>query len=767
MASGSNTFGGTVKLSGESEYRKALTNISAQLRVVSTDMSKVTAEFGKNDNSIESNAKKSALLNERLEIQKTKVETLRQALEKSKEMYGENDTRTLKWQSSLNSAEADVIKTTKEIDSLGNELEDSGKKADESAKGGYTVFKNILANLATDAIESALAGLKKLGGAMIDVGKQALTSYADYEQLVGGVETLFKDSAGIVENYANNAYKTAGLSANEYMETVTSFSASLLQSLGNDTEASAKYADQAIIDMADNANKMGTSMSMIQSAYQGFAKQNYTMLDNLKLGYGGTKTEMQRLITDANKVKQANGEMADLSIDSFADITEAIHIIQTEMGITGTTAKEASSTISGSVNSMKSAWQNLLTGLADGNANIGDLINNLVDSVITAGDNILPIVDQIAQTVMEVLPKILDAILQHLPQFLEAGVNILNNLISGIQQNLPAIMNAVMQIITTIVNVLVQNLPQILQMGIQIIVSLIQGIAQQLPTLIPQIIDAVILMAETLIDNIDLIIDAGIQLIIGLADGLIKALPDLIDKIPVIIDKLITAITDNLPKIIEMGITLTIKLAEGLIKAIPQLVSKIPQIISSLVKGITNYFGKMLDMGKQLLGKVKDGITSGISGMLDVGKNLVQGLWNGINNAKNWVLDKIKGFGKSILNGIKGIFGIHSPSTVFRDEIGKNLALGLGEGFADEMDDVTRDMQKSLPTDFDLASSVSVSRNITNDIDSVPTSSSMSSFDTSLMVDAFKEALEGMAFKVDGDKMGELIVADVEKVIYS
>ena len=767
MASGSNTFGGTVKLSGESEYRKALTNISAQLRVVSTDMSKVTAEFGKNDNSIESNAKKSALLNERLEIQKTKVETLRQALEKSKEMYGENDTRTLKWQSSLNSAEADVIKTTKEIDSLGNELEDSGKKADESAKGGYTVFKNILANLATDAIESALAGLKKLGGAMIDVGKQALTSYADYEQLVGGVETLFKDSAGIVENYANNAYKTAGLSANEYMETVTSFSASLLQSLGNDTEASAKYADQAIIDMADNANKMGTSMSMIQSAYQGFAKQNYTMLDNLKLGYGGTKTEMQRLIADANKVKQANGEMADLSIDSFADITEAIHIIQTEMGITGTTAKEASSTISGSVNSMKSAWQNLLTGLADGNANIGDLINNLVDSVITAGDNILPIVDQIAQTVMEVLPKILDAILQHLPQFLEAGVNILNNLISGIQQNLPAIMNAVMQIVTTIVNVLVQNLPQILQMGIQIIVSLIQGIAQQLPTLIPQIIDAVILMAETLIDNIDLIIDAGIQLIIGLADGLIKALPDLIDKIPVIIDKLITAITDNLPKIIEMGITLTIKLAEGLIKAIPQLVSKIPQIISSLVKGITNYFGKMLDMGKQLLGKVKDGITSGISGMLDVGKNLVQGLWNGINNAKNWVLDKIKGFGKSILNGIKSIFGIHSPSTVFRDEIGKNLALGLGEGFSEEMDDVTKDMQKSLPTDFDLASSVSVSRNITNDIDSVPTSSNMSSFDTSLMVDAFKEALEGMAFKVDGDKMGELIVADVEKVIYS
>lgn len=727
MASGSNTFGGTVKLSGETEYRKALSNISAQLGVVSSELNKVSTQYGKNDTSMESTAKKSEILNNKLSAQKERVEVLKQALEKSKEMYGENDTRTLKWQQSLNNAEADVVKTTKEIENLGKELQDSGEKADSSANGGYTIFKNVIANLATDAIESALSSLKKLGSAMMDVGKQALNSYADYEQLVGGVETLFKDSAGVVENYANNAYKTAGLSANEYMETVTSFSASLLQSLGNDTSKSAEYADRAIIDMSDNANKMGTDMSMIQSAYQGFAKQNYTMLDNLKLGYGGTKTEMQRLIDDANKVKEANGEMANLSIESFADITEAIHIIQDEMGITGTTAKEASETISGSIGSMKSSWQNLLTGLADGNANIDGLINNLVDSVITACDNILPVVDQIAQSVMAVLPEILNKIIENLPKFLEAGTNILNSLINGISQNLPAIMNAVMTIVTTIINTLVQNLPQILQMGIQIIVSLIQGIAEQLPTLIPQIIDAVILMAETLIDNIDLIIDAGIQLIIGLADGLLNALPTLIDKIPVIIDKLITAIVDNLPKIIQMGIELTVKLAVGIIQAIPQLVAKIPQIISSLVNGLARGFGNLVNMGGQLLGKVKDGIVKGISGMLDIGKNIVKGLWNGISNAKDWVLDKIKGFGKSVLNGIKGIFGIHSPSTVFRDEVGKNLALGLGEGFTEEMDDVNKEIQKSLPTDLDVSSNVDINRNISsksnNDQDNKPVSS--------------------------------------------
>ena len=246
MASGSNTFGGTIKLSGETEYRKALSNISAQLGVVSSELNKVSTQYGKNDTSMESTAKKSEILNNKLSAQKERVEVLKQALEKSKEMYGENDTRTLKWQQSLNNAEADVVKTTKEIENLGKELQDSGEKADSSANGGYTIFKNVIANLATDAIESALSGLKKLGSAMLDVGKQALNSYADYEQLVGGVETLFKDSAGVVENYANNAYKTAGLSANEYMETVTSFSASLLQSLGNDTSKSAEYADRAI-----------------------------------------------------------------------------------------------------------------------------------------------------------------------------------------------------------------------------------------------------------------------------------------------------------------------------------------------------------------------------------------------------------------------------------------------------------------------------------------------------------------------------------------
>lgn len=470
--------------------------------------------------------------------------------------------------------------------------------------------------------------------------------------------------------------------------------------------------------------------------------------------YGGTKTEMERLIADANKVKEANGEMANLSIDSFADVTEAIHIIQTEMGITGTTSKEASVTIEGSVNSMKSAYKNLLTGLANGNADMGQLVQNLVDSVITASQNILPAVDKIAQSIIDVLPKILDSIITALPSFLEAGQNILNTLITGIQANMPAIMQAVMTIVSTILTTLISNLPTILKMGIEITVSLIQGISTQLPTLIPLMIQAVIDMAMALLDNIDLLVDAGISLIEGLSEGLLNALPILIDKAPILIDKLITALVNNAPKLLEMGVNLTIKLAEGLIKAIPQLVSKIPQIISSLVNGIASYYSKIFSIGGELLGKVKDGIVNGIGSLADVGKNIVQGLWNGINNAKDWVLGKIKGFGKSILNGIKSVFGIHSPSTVFRDQVGKNLALGIGEGFEDEMANVTSEMQNAIPTSFDTDLNVG---------SSVASGSS----NYSSMVDAFKQALSEMKIELDDEVAGRFVETTVANAIYN
>lgn len=877
MAGGS--FGGSIKLTGESEYTRALKTITSNLTVMASEMKLVSSQFGSTDKSVQAVTSRNQVLNKQIEEGNKKISTYRNALadfekqqtdnkktidslkvsleEETKKLnemeksttassneianqkqkvadlsnelarneaqYDKNNQTINRYKTQLNLSEAEVNRLTSELDKNKAELNDNrssytkltdtisdqkaklndlkvqygsvvleqGKNSKESKalaneiktlsgniKDNETKLKEstkavdqftdaekgagsetlklgdlIKANLTSEVIIAGVKGLanamKSVASGLVNIGKEAIKNYADYEQLIGGVETLFKESADVVEGYANNAYKTAGLSANEYMETITSFSASLLQSLDGDTAKVAEVGNMAVTDMADNANKMGTSMSMIQSAYQGFAKQNYTMLDNLKLGYGGTKTEMERLLADATKI---SGVKYDIS--SLNDVYQAIHVIQGELGITGTTAKEASTTISGSLNSMKSAWQNLLTGIADDNADFEGLIGNFVESIMTFADNIVPRIEIVMDGLVDLILGMADTLL---PKVLDIAVNLVQNLVSGITNNIGTLMTTINQMINTILNALIGMLPQILQAGIQVIVSLITGIAQALPTLIPQIVEAVVLMVETLIDNLDLIIDAGIQLIIGLADGLIKALPILIDKIPVIIDKLINAIVDNLPKILEMGITLIVKLAEGLIKAIPQLVSKIPQIITSLLNGIKNYFGKMLSIGGDLLGKVKEGITKGISGMLDVGKNLVHGLWNGINNAKQWVLDKIKGFGKSILNGIKSFFGIHSPSTLFRDEIGSNLALGIGEGFEDEMNNVSDMMEDAIPKDFDVG--------VNTNYDGINVENN--SYSKDMLVTAFKEALDGMTFKAFDETFGELVIDKVEKVVYS
>ena len=481
--------------------------------------------------------------------------------------------------------------------------------------------------------------------------------------------------------------------------------------------------------------------------------------------YGGTKTEMERLIKDASgmtKEMEELGVSVDATDMSFGNIVNAISVMQKHMGIAGTTAKEAGTTIQGSVKAMKSAWSNLATGMADSNANIEDLVRNLMITI--AGDgtennlgllgNVLPAVNNIINGIVDTMPQLLNAIISYLPYLIDAGSELLMALVLGIQDNLPAVMSAITTVLNTLTSALIQGLPEILKIGMEIILSLVQGLAQQLPTLIPQMVETVITIAETLIDNIDLIIDAGIQLIIGLAEGLIEALPQLIDKIPIIIDKLVTAIVNNLPKLIEMGITLIIKLAEGIIKAIPQLVSKIPQIISSLVNGIASYYSKIFSIGGELLGKVKDGIVSGIGSLLDVGKNIVQGLWNGINNAKDWMLGKIKGFGKSILNGIKSVFGIHSPSTVFRDQVGKNLALGIGEGFSDEMANVTSEMQNAIPTSFDTDLNVGSS-----------VGSGSSNYYS--MVDAFKQALSEMKIELDDEVAGHFVETTVANAIYN
>lgn len=542
-------------------------------------------------------------------------------------------------------------------------------------------------NIASTALKGtaivAGAAFTAVGAATTAVGafaKSALDGYAAYEQLAGGVETLFKTSADTVMGYAENAYKTAGMSANQYMETVTSFSASLIQSLGGDTVKAAEVADMAITDMSDNANKMGTSMEMIQNAYNGFAKQNFTMLDNLKLGYGGTKEEMQRLLDDAEKLSGV-----EYDISSFADIAEAIHVVQVEMGIAGTTAKEASSTIEGSVNSMKASWNNLVVGIADDNADLDSLINQFIDSATTALGNIIPrigiILTGIGQLIKDMLPIILEMlpelIYDVLPELIESGVSIVDSLLKGITDNLPVLIEMAFGLLMQFTNVILENLPLVLDAGLQAVVQLALGIAQAIPELLPTMVEVVVALVHTIINNLGLVIDAAIEIVLALVDGIIYAIPDLLDAVPYLVAKLVAAIVAQLPKLWAMGVEVVVELMMGIVSWVPQLVALVPELIAAIVGGL------------------KDGIHQ----IVDTGRDIVEGLWRGISDSYEWISRKLTGWVGDLMSFFKGLLGVESPSKEFA-LIGKMCVAGFDEGIEPMLDgsEITRSINASVKT---------------------------------------------------------------------
>ena len=513
-------------------------------------------------------------------------------------------------------------------------------------------------------MKSGLATAGKVGAAALGVAasgvaaltKNAVEGFAEYEQLTGGVETLFKSSYDTVMGYAENAYKTAGLSANEYMETVTSFSASLLQSLGGDTEAAAKYADVAITDMSDNANKMGTDMSLIQNAYQGFAKQNYTMLDNLKLGYGGTQEEMKRLLADAQAISGI-----EYDISSYADVVEAIHVIQDEMGIAGTTAAEASETISGSFGAMKSAWDNLVVGIATGDADLNGMIENLVTSATTFVGNLMPVIETALGGVGSLVAGLGPIIAEQVPAMIATA--------------LPALVQSGAQLLGSISTGILQQLPMLLQVALQIITTLAGNIATSLPEMIPTIVSIVTEIVATLTDpgTLGPMIDAALAIIVALANGVIASLPELVGQVPQIVQNIVATLIDIAPMLLEAAVEIIAALALGLIQSIPDLVAAVPELVASIISGFNSLMGDITSIGTNIV----EGIKSGVSAA-----------WGALTS---WVTEKFQG----LINGVKGILQIKSPSKVFA-EIGGYMAEGVGVGWNKEFDSIKSQIEGSM-----------------------------------------------------------------------
>lgn len=634
-------IGPKIGVDGEAEYRNQINQIIQQSKTLESQMKLVASSFTTATTAEEKNAKTASVLSKQIDVQRERVKLLAEQTGKAAAKYGESDAKTQKWQQALNEAQAtlnkmqsDLRATTAEMQSMDNEMDDGSKKA--------LSFGDVLkANLASDVIVSGIkamaSAIKEAGAALVDLGKQSIQGFAAQEQLIGGVDTLFKESSAQVQQYANEAYKTAGLNANQYMETVTSFSASLLQSMGGDTQAAAEKANRAITDMSDNANKMGTDMTSIQNAYQGFAKQNYTMLDNLKLGYGGTKQEMERLVAEAAAMTEEQ-EKLNVAVDagdlSFSNIVDAISVVQEHLDIAGTTADEAATTIQGSANAMKSAWSNLITGMSNENLDLDKLVQNVIDSINIFADNLTTRLQVMLPRFAEGMTQLVNGLVPYvgpaMEMLLPALVQGVGGLVSGIVQALPAAVEAISAVVPMLVEQLTLLLPQIVSAGVEIIASLASGIGENLPALIPAAVDAIIEVASGLVSNVDKIIIAAGQLIGGLT--------------------------------------------QGLIEAIPHLVYRLPEIILAITSGLLK----------------------GMASISMVGQQLVEGLFNGIANAASWLYEKVKGWATDVLDWIKGFFGIHSPSKVFADEVGKFIPPGITLGVEQAMPKAMRDMGAEL-----------------------------------------------------------------------
>jgi phage-related protein len=574
-------------------------------------------------------------------------------------------------------------------------------------------------------LKSGLASVAKVSGAVVTAAvtgvtaltKAAVDGYTEYEQLVGGVETLFGTGGASLEEYAQsvgksvdevkgeygslmtaqdtvldnaaNAFKTAGMSANEYMETVTGFSAALIKSMNGDTEAAAQTADRAITDMADNANKMGSSLESIQNAYQGFAKQNYTMLDNLKLGYGGTKEEMQRLLEDAERL---SGVKYDIS--SYADIVNAIHVIQGEMGISGrtaeevaeiykntgrvvseqlgTTAKEASTTIQGSISTMKSAWDNLAVGLADPSQDLGVLINNLVDSVVTVGENIIP-------RIGETIPRILDGITSlasTIPPYLE---QMIGDVFPILVNSVTTLIEDLVKVIPSVLNTAMKQLPNLAKSAAAIVIQLAQGISENSGELMGTLAEVATSIIEILTgpDVLSNLLTAALDLITNLAVGIVEMIPTIIAVIPTIITNVLTAVVENIPILLEMvptiinsvvdalvesiplivdtGVTLLTALVEALPDIIENIVAVIPEIISSIVGAVIELVPELVSAGVQLLTAIINNLPEIITTIIAAIPEIITAVVTALTEAVPTLIQMGIGLFTSIVNDLPTI----------------------------------------------------------------------------------------------------------------
>ena len=618
----------------------------------------------------------------------------------------------------------DIQRVIAQGKALGKQMQEAGKDFDEAGESSSRFADVLKANLTSEAI---IGGLKVLGKGILEVGKafgslvvEGVKSFAELEQNIGGSEAVFGEFATSIQKTAEQAYRTMGTTQSEYLATANKMGA-LFQGSGLDAQRSMDLTTQAMQRAADMASVMGIDTQSALDAVTGAAKGNYTMMDNLGVAMNATTLEAYRVSQgmDTAFSKMTNAEKAELAMKYFFENTTQY---------AGNFEREASETISGSIGQLTAAVQTWVAGLGNSEADITVLTQNIVNAFQSVVANVVPVVENIVATIPTVLATLMPAINQLLPMLLTIGADVINTMLEGITSALPALVGAAKPIISVLVTGVVKNLGPILKTGMEILLSLIDGIADTLPDLIPMAVEVIETVIEGLVDNLPKIVETGINVLASLIQGLTNAIPKLVQFLPRIITTFVQTITQKLPQILQMGVKTLTSLIEGLTQALPQLVQMLPQIITTIVNYITNNLPQILKMGVEILLALAEGIVKSVgnlasagweiiktlvgtlaslpSQMWDIGKEVVSGIWEGISDSYTWIKNKIKGWVGNVTKFIKNLFGIHSPSTVMRDEVGKYLALGIGEGFTDEMKYVAKNMVAAVPMDFSVGSGV-------------------------------------------------------------
>ena len=842
---GSNTFGGTIKLEGEKAYRDAIKQINSDLKVMASEMGKVTAEFGKNDKSASSLTSRNKVLAEQIDKQKEKILTLKGALEQSSEKYGENDKKTNDWKISLNKAEAELIKLEKELSDNEKILKDSKNATEDNSKSlkkfgdsandaGQKTLKLgdlIKANLISEAI---IGGIKSLGSAIMDVARKfgefvstGIKNASDLQESQNVVDVTFGESAETINDWsrkAAGAYGMSELSAKQYTGTM----GAMFKSMG--------LADEQVLSMS-------TDMVGLAGDFASFYNlEHEEAFNKIRAGISGETEPLKQLginMSVANLEAFALSQGIDKAYNSMSQAEQATLRYNYLMSVSADAQGDFARTSGSYANQLRIAqlnMENLATsigakllpicnealtifnGMFSGTMDVSTGFSKLTEMVVNLANEFINSLPQIAETAGQIITSLVNGITAMLPQLTPVATSVITTLVNNFSGNVAQITTAAVQIILTLAEALINSLPELLNAAIQIVLALVNGITQALPTLVPAIVNAVILMVNTLLTNVPLILQTGIDLLMALIDAIPTVITALIQALPTIITTIINALIESIPLLIGAAIELLMALVEAIPIITVELIKALPQIVTAIIQGLarlpellwnilTECVGKFINWGDQsetegaqssqsfltqvinvikelparvwewlqnaiarvgeffgniintagskasefvntvinfvgeLPGKIWNGIVGAISSvaswgsqllsagigaaqnlvngiwnticelpgkMLNIGGDLVRGLWDGISNVTDWVLDKIRGFGSSILNGIKSFFGIASPSKLFEEQIGKNLALGVGEGFSGSMKDISKQMQSAIPTDFNVEPNLSM-----------------------------------------------------------